>query len=233
MNDTHVFNSSLVIGFVLMIIIFMKAFENGKSTCKNYILNTYLYVTFAIVLTAITVIGQNKYKWVRNPDSLIYIFSSFICLIALLFLSGNIPLSHLLWLGFIFSFSIQLSLWYKNSKKDMLKVILTTFAIVISLSVFAHFNSDFIKLSWGPVLTFSLIGIIIFQIISMFVDRDQKNTQNLISYLAIALFCFFILYDTKLIQENAKKCVKANYPVESLGLFLDIINLVLNVDQVN
>ena len=67
----------------------------------------------------------------------------------------------------------------------------------------------------------------------MFVDRDQKNTQNFISYLAIALFCFFILYDTKLIQENAKKCVKANYPVESVGLFLDIINLVLNVDQVN
>ena len=51
------------------------------------------------------------------------------------------------------------------------------------------------------------------------------------AYILIVLFIFFLLYDTKKIQINAKNCVteKADYINESLGIILDVLNLFQNL----
>ena len=62
----------------------------------------------------------------------------------------------------------------------------------------------------------------------------------IMSYAFILLFSLFLLYDTKLLQVKASKCIslnkigiKPNYPRESLGIFLDILNLFTNIGNVN
>ena len=75
--------------------------------------------------------------------------------------------------------------------------------------------------------------MIIVQIVFMIMNRNNKNVKRpkAFAYILIVLFIFFLLYDTKKIQINAKNCItsKADYINESLGIVLDILNLFQNL----
>ena len=64
-------------------------------------------------------------------------------------------------------------------------------------------------------------------------NRKNPNAKRpkAFAYILIVLFIFFLLYDTKKIQINAKKCIteKADYINESLGVILDVLNLFQNL----
>ena len=55
----------------------------------------------------------------------------------------------------------------------------------------------------------------------------------ILSYVFIIIFSFLLLYDTKKLQVNAKKCIIPDYVNESISIFLDIINLFSNLGRVN
>ena len=107
-------------------------------------------------------------------------------------------------------------------------------AILLVFSIIAFIKPDLISLSIGPVLLFSLIGIIIYMLISIYLGKGNYRTPKWLSYIIIVIFVLFILYYMNLIQLHAKNCKDktVDYINESLGIFLDTINLFIHLVNV-
>jgi FtsH-binding integral membrane protein len=114
--------------------------------------------------------------------------------------------------------------------------------MVIVLTLISSFDKNKIFLSWGGYLFIGLSTLIVFELLDIIFFYQTTGTRTkLYSMISIALFMGFVLYDTQLLQTRAVEVIKqcgqkvscANYPVESLNLFLDTLNLFLNVSQLN
>ena len=109
---------------------------------------------------------------------------------------------------------------------------ITTFVLVLALTALAFYKPDMIKLSWGPALFFMLLGVIILELLVVLIKGYTPTIVHRgISYVVIAIFMAYLLYDTKLLQVRAKKCVEgtADYIKESTNIFLDIWNLFVRI----
>ena len=73
-----------------------------------------------------------------------------------------------------------------------------------------------------------LLLLILVRVIGFF-SPYTSQTHYMISYAAIVLFSFLMLHDTKELIVKAKQCVKADYINDSLGVFLDGMNLFVNM----
>jgi uncharacterized protein len=88
-------------------------------------------------------------------------------------------------------------------------------------------------LGFGPYLLGALIGLIIAQIILFILTATtaiQKQQyfqgRKVLSFVGIAIFSLLAAYDTQLVKLHARQCKKqGDYVNESLGLFLDFVNL--------
>ena len=60
--------------------------------------------------------------------------------------------------------------------------------------------------------------------------RNIPFFNQILSYGIVLLFVIFLLYDTKRLQINAKQCIEktVDYINESLGIFLDVVNIFVN-----
>ena len=224
---------------ILLISIYNNAFKNNKFTCNKYILNSYLYILLilVIVILEILILDYNNItvnKLFGNINNIVSYLLFFILILGLLTITmfinpKNIILKHIFWLLFAVSIGTILYPSYiiSKNKNVLLEVLFTLISILIIFSSIAFIRPDLISLSLGPILVFVLIGIIIYQFIRFFNDKQNYRTPKWLSYIVIVVFILFILYDTKLIQIHAKNCIegKADYINESLGIFLDVINL--------
>jgi FtsH-binding integral membrane protein len=88
-------------------------------------------------------------------------------------------------------------------------------------------------LGFGPYLLGALIGLILAQIILFIltatttIQKEQYfEGRKLLSFFGVGLFSLFAAYDTQLVKLHARQCKKrGDYVNESLGLFLDFVNL--------
>ena len=244
MNNENIITTGLII-ITLIIMIINKAISNGKFTCKNYILNIYLYISLSLSLLAF--ISMLLEKKVNNPN--IYkqlIFISFIvgiiCIIGLQFVD-NIYITHIIWLLFIVSiaFSFVPLINILKERKVFTKTLVSVVIIVLFLTAIAFYKPEYISLSWGNFLFVALIVGIVVQLIQLFIGEPSSKFNLYLSYAFVLLFTLFLLYDTKVQQVKALYCqnlvnkykIYPNYPRESLGIFLDIINLFTNLGTIN
>jgi FtsH-binding integral membrane protein len=89
-------------------------------------------------------------------------------------------------------------------------------------------------LGFGPYLLAGLIGLILAQALVMIFasPAEKEKAINWLRLIGIALFAVLTAYDVQLIKEGASGCRAAkkagmapDYPSESLGLFLDFVNI--------
>jgi FtsH-binding integral membrane protein len=131
---------------------------------------------------------------------------------------------------------------YNGYTDLVMSTMFITFAIVAGLTLLTFLSPDLIvknSESWTPYILIALICLILAYLIPMiFCAFGQCNLLLLnkwyyyLAVIGIILFIFVILYKTKLVIENAKKCKTpedADYIKESSGLFISIINLFLNI----
>lgn len=225
--------------FILLLIgvlysIAMNSFENGKFTCNKYLLNTYLYIilTFNLLIIINLALEHNN---VILPLSIPLLFILFLVNMGVIFAlhsidSEKVILKHFVWMLFVIIMSLLVyPLYVTSSKKVIMSALFTTLFLTFALSALAYAKPEWISLSLGPILFFALLGIIIMEMLLIFLFRNNLEENSLlfrgISYVVIFIFMGFILYDTKRLQINAKECVKADYIKESLKLFLDILNI--------
>ena len=242
---------TVLIGLVgiLLITIYNSAFKNGRFTCNKYILNTYLYILLAILIIILEVL-LFEYNDIRvvdiygNLTGWLPIILTFIVIIGLLIATmmidpKNVLLKHIVYFTFILSTGLLVYPSYTIAKNNnvILQVLFSLVGILVFFSAVAFVKPEWISLSWGPVLLFLLIGAIIALIVSYIVGRKNKRNRvpKPLSYFIIGLFILFVLYDTKLIQVHAKTCTTktADYVNESLGIFIDALNLFQQLVNVN
>lgn len=231
--------SVLLVFCVLVYSIAINSFKDNKFTCNKYLLNTYLYILLTFNILAIMMLSM-EYKNVNfRPNMIMFLAIFFLiigCIIAMHKIdSEQVLLKHLVWLVFIILIGLMFYPMYSNitDKKIIISAMMTTLGLVLVLSAIAYKKPEYISLSLGPILLFLLLGIIIFEVVTLIIMGLTKTYNSMllrgISYAVIFIFMGFILYDTKRLQLNAKACVKADYIKESLKLFLDIFNIFVRI----
>lgn len=226
---------------IIIVFIYNTAFSKGFFTCNRYILNTYLYILMAFVLISLEVLAFD----LNQVDILQYFGSIGSFIITLIIVIGilivtmsinprNVLLKHISWLVFVGILGILVYPAYLRSKdkNTLLPVLLSLTAILVIFSLVAFVRPDLISFSWGPILMFLLIGVIITHLIFLATINKRSNNQNMkfvkgVSYFIIVLFIFFVMYDTKKIIVAAKQCkeMTADYINQSLGIIIDAVNL--------
>ncbi len=226
---------------LILVGVYNTAFKKGFFTCQHYVFNTYLYILMALVIICLEVLAFD----LHNLDITKYLGGVMSFVITLLVVIGTlwitmsinprqVILKHFMWLVFISIVSLLAYPAYLKSKKanTLRGVLLSLVAILVLFSVVVYIKPELVSFSWGPVLFFLLLGVILSHLIFMFTTNKRTNTQNksyvkYSSYFIIVLFIFFIMYDTKKIIVAAKTCREktADYINQSLGIVIDALNL--------
>lgn len=221
-----------ILSLLIILIVFIGysgAFANDVPTCNGYLSNVYLYILLAFAIFSFSILFIAKQRFpVTSTKSLVAFGVAVILLFSLYSIRPEqIVLNHSVWILFIIALSVSVYTSWKYSSYSPIFVstFLTTFVIAAGLTMIVSLNPDLVTLSAGPILMVALGCIIIGSLLPV-IFRFQSSTYNrVISILAAIVFCILIMYDTQLLKEKAALCVFPDYPKDSLGLFLDGLNL--------
>ena len=128
-------------------------------------------------------------------------------------------------LGLVMSLSIHII----NDPKIVESAVYSTLINFVLMFVFGliivYFGYD---LSWLGILLFiSLLILITVQYIGYFTDKSNEYYKN-ISYISVAIFSLYILYDTNRILLKFQNKSKSDCVNGAMEYYLDIINLFIN-----
>lgn len=208
--------------------------SNGKFTwnCNNPILGSYLYLLLGFVSMYFfsSIIVDYGYD-----NNIVPYISSIIMVFVLTFLVITMPAKnfgskHLLWFAYLFCLSMILNPSRLN-KNIVIKTLVISVGIFLTLSVFANLFKDLIPVSWERQLIYALIGLIIVSIISAVFYSNSKTIFTYISIISIIVFGLFILIDTKKLE--LIDCTNPDYINNTLNLLLDSVNIFVNVYSLN
>lgn len=107
----------------------------------------------------------------------------------------------------------------------VVKAAFITASVFGSLTMYT-FNSKKDYSSWGAALFAGLWILIAASFMHVLFFRDSPIADEVIASLGAGLFCLFIIFDTHMIM---KRLSPEEYIVASINLYLDIINLFLEV----
>ena len=249
-------NLTLIGLIIITIIILFSGFNRqGLPTCNRFIFNTYAYLLFMILFLYIAhlQIIQNKSftKTLLNQPG--YSFIAFIInialLIALVLTRANKTITkHILLLVWLVSFAtltFPMTLRAQSlSPESLTRIVIIFFSLIFAATGITILFPKLITNKLGFPLLLGLTGLILAQILLiLFTPKSSKisqktaaltrTAQTSITYFAIILFTIFISYDTHLAIDASKHCIEgqADYIQYSLGLFLDVVNLFINLEN--
>jgi FtsH-binding integral membrane protein len=232
--------------FILVIciltIIYMIYLNVSKElTVKSYVVTNYMYIFTALLLYVLTqhILDKNNFE-IRSHIFIAIL--TFLVLFGIVLTQQNEQLMiHSLWVIFIVLISILTYSIYKLAKHNNIiwKVLITIGVMFFVMSYIAYTQQPGTFKPWGSYLMMGLLTLIIFELVDLiFANTASQEFSNRIwwySVITIILFNGFLLYDTQnlVIDGNIleKECRGknhlncANYPVKSLDIFLDLLNL--------
>jgi FtsH-binding integral membrane protein len=200
--------------------------------CENPILGSYLYLLLGFVTMYFfgAIIAENRYD-----TNMVPFFASIIMVFVFTFLVITMPpqnfgSKHLLWFAYLFCLTMVISPSRLQSNK-VIKTLIISVGIFLTLSVFANLFKDFVPMSWERQLIYALIGLIIVSIISAVFYSNSKMIFTYISIISLIVFGLFILIDTRKLE--LIDCNNPDYINNTLNLLLDSVNIFLNVYSLN
>lgn len=228
-KDFNELKYSSIMTIVLVVIIYLSAFENNNYTCKNILVNIYLYVILSLLLFHIMTllfVNANLHisylNFIKNFNVFV-IFFGIIILLGILFLifnmnSNNIIVSHLIFIFLISLISFFTSLMYARLKKNNLynKVFYTTLMFIVVLLLLFYFNQDilkkYLKNEYLYIILILLFVVLIVEIVYILLMGYDKTMTILISSIVLIIFGYLLLLDTQNIleitEDNCNKALK-------------------------
>jgi FtsH-binding integral membrane protein len=190
---------------------------------------TYLYLLAGLGITAASA---------ENPlysKSLGASIAEFLALLVLLFvILSQKPGPVKLVLAIVFAALIgqtMTSVVKDLESKNLLRTVLASVAgIFLAMTAAAFYDKDSF-LGLGGYLFAALIGLILARVALLFVSnpQDLSKGNNILSWVGTVLFSVYIAYDTQALKYSSKK--NPDYVNNSLGLFLDVVNLFNSVED--
>lgn len=209
--------------------------NNGKS---NFFAKVYLWMFIGLILSGgvayFTSVSPNIINFVYNNMFLIVILELILVFVFSL-LRNKISSSTAKVLFVIYSFTTGLTLssiflYYKIG--SIIMVFLSTSLMFGLMAIYGYVTKQDLS-SFGKILFFALIAIIVMSIINMFVLNSSLGL--IISIVSIVIFLGFTAWDMKKLKEiynyyegNDEELSKASI-YGALDLYLDFVNIFLDL----
>ena len=238
MDYSKINRQMMVLAVLIVTVVFFvytRSFVDDVPNCDGYVTNVYLYVLLGLLITAFSVLFIAKRKYpITSTKSLLAFAVGIMALFSMYIINPrNVLLNHAVWIVFLLAMSVSLYvIWrYSTYSGTLTSTLIIVFLLVAWLTSIAYIKPDLVQLSWGSTLIVALVAGILAWIVPMFFGdtRNMTNYYKILSAVFVFIFMMLILYDTKLLRVKAQQCTIPDYPTDSLGLFLDIINLFGNV----
>ena len=229
--------------FIIVILAIIKNSFSSKTmrfTCNNFLLNAYLYIFLSFLLIAFSI---DMYQYLKVPSLvdlfkgrfyrfvMAVFFSVLLLIVVMSWPSKHVVGKHAAWITWIATMGYFVYPLKQKNPRVFEQAKVLTFAIMAALTGAAFTWPSKISLNWGSTLFVLLLGLIIVHLVGFFYPYTS-TMHYLIIYAGLLLFSFFMLYDTKLLIVKAKECVKADYINDSLGVFLDGMNIFVRIFSV-
>ena len=188
-----------------------------------------LIVQLAIVFIVIKSINDND---AVLKTTLQFIYLLFILQLIIVLVLVLVPM-HAVWKLVLFTMFSLLTALTLNVVVNFTSAEIVQTAIVGTITVFVLFAglgavlAGFgIDLGWfGFVLFFSLLGLIVANLISLFM-REYTLLQRALALIGILVFAAYIVYDTNQILQRD---YRGDFVTAAFDYYLDIINVFLNL----
>lgn len=212
-------------------------------SCENYYGKVFAHVAGALGIAAVSaeyfdISGSLKQSFSMQILSIVLsLIVSLILLFGIFWTEPGSTFQYVLFVAFAFWLGQSMhSMVSKLETKQKLKqVLILTVGIFLGMMAIGFYDKQN-TLGFGMYFLASLVGLIIAQIFLMIFY--SKEAHSIISFLGVVLFSLLVVYDTQVIKKNKQVCnvllkrgIRPNFPKESLGLFLDFINLFANLSQ--
>ena len=221
------------------------AIKDGQFRCKNYMLNSYLYLLLAVLIISLNVVMMDENNLVdkmRSTNmfgtlSVSAFVLTFVLLFCLLMIDPrNILMKHIVWLLMLVMFGFMVYPSYLNQKYQgtIVRSLLGVIGIMIGFSMLIFFFPNMFLENYsffGAFFLILLIGAIFMQISTYFIKDTVYN--KFVTYAIIVLFAFLISFDTQTLVIRSKTCNEKSktrtflpdYIDASMSLLLDMINI--------
>ena len=210
------------------------------TSCKHFIAKTFAHTAVGVGIAAVSAEYPVLFNAINNEihsrgwTAFLLAITSLALIFVLPALPANTPLKYVAAVSFAYVIG-QLSgtlverLDEQNILARTLFLATGTFVGMVLVGLYDKNN----MLGFGPYLFGALIGLIVAQIILFIltvttaIQKEQYfQGRKLLSFFGVGLFSLFAAYDTQVVKLHARQCKKqGDYVNESLGLFLDFVNL--------
>ena len=238
-DNKNLFNHKIIssISFIIIMCIALGITTNIKNgdlrwNCDTPLLSSYIYLLLGFISMYFFSVMIAEYGYDNN---LIPMIASIVMVFVLTYFiistpAENIVMKHLIWFGYLFCLSMILR---PSSLKGniVINTIIISLGIFLLLTVFANIFKEYISVSWERQLIYVLILLIIVSIVSAVFFSNTKKIFTYISIVSIIVFALFFLIDTQKIQKI--DCNNPDYINNTINLFLDSINIFVNVYSLN
>ena len=210
------------------------------TTCKYFIAKTFAHTAAGVGIAAVSaqypVLFNALEDGLQSPVwAALLVFLASIALVWFIpGMSSNTPLKYVAAVSFAYligqlSGPLVESLDEQNILARTLFLATGVFVGMVAVGIYDKNN----LLGFGPYLFGALIGLILAQLILFIltatttIQKEQYfEGRKLLSFFGVGLFSLFTAYDTQVVKLHARQCKKrGDYINESLGLFLDFVNL--------
>jgi len=212
--------------------------KEGKLVCDNYVLNTYLYVVLAFVIMGGIFVVDERFKLMFKIMGMGMIGVGILILLFLVELGlvialqyiddENLVASHAVWISLIsiLGFLTTITLYFGSLTGTLYQAIVLTILITIITGYIGYYYGDkLISVDFERYLTYALIGLVIVYIVGPFLVKDKENFNYVMAAISLVIFILLLLAYNKNIRIRAAECKIPNYPKESFGLIIKIVNV--------
>lgn len=208
--------------------------------CPNFIGLTYLHLFLGTLISAGAAALNPVEKLGINTDSLVVEILLFILIIALLFLTMYLkpgPLKYAVFVLFVVLMGTTLRKVVERfeAKNILIDVLMTISGIFLTMTAVGFWDKQNI-LGFEVYLFAALIGLILGRLgfgAAMLLGAPKEKLSgmsHILSIIGTLIFSIYLAYDTQVLKEDARKCKgRPDYINSALGLYLDIVNLFVNV----
>lgn len=228
-------------------------------TPKLYIINSFLYITLAMLIFFSIIMMLHKYVSSTN-----YTIASFLALIILIpsynsITKNNKTLQHIVWLCILVNMAIITCPQISNI--DNVWKIAITVSLLVGMLIFVTYKYPTGYFSpLGKYLFFASFSLVLYGFVLPFITSNNywdDINYSIFNYLGIAAFSIYIVYDSDKIRVNAKNIMHLckqqamqnknknknkysfdcsdlpDYSAESLNLFIGISNFFIKFIKIS